>query len=303
MSWQPAIEPVVERAPCPDLETVIVPRARDIGGFPVRRVLPAAQRRAVGPFVFLDQMGPTSYPAGAGLDVRPHPHIGLATLTYLFAGEIMHRDSLGSVQAIRPGACNWMTAGRGIVHSERTPEGLRADGGVLFGLQAWVALPREDEDAEPSFAHHAESELPELARGGARLRLVAGTLLGMRSPVQTHSPLFYAEALLEPGARLALPGEHAERAIYVVEGAIELAGERFESERLLVFRGGGDVPLAAAGAARLMLLGGAPLDGPRHIWWNFVASARPKIAEAKARWRAQAFAPVPGESEFVPLPE
>jgi hypothetical protein len=303
MSWLPAVDPVVERAPCPALESVIVPRPRDLGGFQVRRVLPSIQRRAVGPFVFLDQMGPTTFPAGAGLDVRPHPHIGLATLTYLFAGEILHRDSLGSVQAIRPGEANWMTAGSGIVHSERTPAELRAGAGTLAGLQAWVGLPRQHEDAAPAFAHHGEGELPIIEGEGAKLRLVAGSLLGRRSPIRAYSPLFYADARIDAGARLVLTAEHAERAIYAVEGTIEVGGERFEPGRLLVFRAGGEIPVIAVSTARLILLGGAPMDGPRHIWWNFVASSKDRIDEAKAKWRAQRFAPVPGETEFIPLPE
>lgn len=288
----------------PTLETVVVPRSSDLGGgFKVLRALPSAERRMVGPFVFLDQMGPVHLAAGNGLDVRPHPHIGLATVTYLFAGEILHRDSLGSVQPIRPGALNWMTAGRGIVHSERTPAGLRAAPVALSGLQAWVALPARDEECEPGFAHHGSSELPAVADPGMRLRLIAGRLLGMSSPVATLSDLFYAELELDPGAAFALPPEHEERAAYIVEGGLEVDGISHAAGRLLVLRPGTQVVLRAAGRTRLMLLGGEPMDGPRHVWWNFVSSSRERIEAAKEDWRKGGFAPVPGETEFIPLPE
>lgn len=303
MSWQPAIEPVTEKAPCAALELVIVPRSRDLGGFAVRRVLPAMQRRAVGPFVFLDQMGPADFAPGTGIDVRPHPHIGLATLTYLYDGEILHRDSLGSVQAIRPGEANWMTSGSGIVHSERTPAELRAEGGKLAGLQAWVALPHEHEETDPAFTHHAAGDLPAIESAGTQTRLIAGTLYGKRSPVRTFSPLFYADARLDAGSRLLLPAEHAERAVYIAQGSLEVGGEVFEPGRLLVFRGRDEIAIGARTAARIMLLGGAPLDGPRHIWWNFVSSSKARIDRAKTEWRAQRFAKVPGETEFIPLPE
>jgi redox-sensitive bicupin YhaK (pirin superfamily) len=305
MSWQPCDEPAATGAPMPDpaLETVLVPRSRDLGGFRVRRVLPSAQRQVVGPFVFFDEMGPARFAPGAGLDVRPHPHIGLATVTYLFEGEILHRDSLGTVQPIRPGEVNWMTAGRGIVHSERTPPALRAGGAPLAGIQAWVALPRRDEETEPAFAHHGQAELPLVEGEGARVRLIAGAAFGARSPVRVHSAMFYADAELAPGARLALPPEHDERGVYVVSGAVEIAGQRFAAGRLLVFRAGPEVVLRADGSARCLVLGGEPMDGPRHVFWNFVSSSRDRIEQAKADWRAERFPAVPGDSERIPLPD
>jgi hypothetical protein len=287
------------------VETVVMPRTRDLGdGFEVRRALPSAQRRTVGPFVFFDQMGPVAFPAGNGLDVRPHPHIGLATVTYLFEGEILHRDSLGTVQPIRPGAVNWMTAGRGIVHSERTPPELRAREDVrLFGVQTWVALPKAFEETAPAFAHHRADQLPVLEEPGKRLRLIVGTLYGARSPVVVFSEMFYADAELRNGARLDIPAEHAERAIYVVAGRIEIAGAPIDAGRLIVLGPGADIAIAASGAARLLLFGGAPMDGPRRLWWNFVSSSQERIEQAKEDWKAGRFAPVPGETEFIPLPE
>ena len=304
MSWHPALEPTAQEAALPRaLETIVVPRVRDIGGFEVRRTLPSIRRRMVGPFVFFDQMGPAALPPGAGLDVRPHPHIGLATVTYLFAGEIVHRDSLGSVQTIRPGEVNWMTAGRGIAHSERTDPALRARGSRLHGIQSWVALPRAAEETDPGFSHHGRDTLPTLEGEGTRMRLIAGSLRGARSPVATFSEMFYADVELAGGARLSVPIEHEERAAYVVDGAIELAGESFAGGQLLVFRPGEAVTLSAASPARLLLLGGAPMDGPRHIWWNFVSSSKERIEQAKADWKAGRFAAVPGDPEFIPLPE
>ena len=285
-------------------EAIVVPRTRDLGGgFEVRRVLPSAQRRTVGPFVFFDQMGPNVLRPGTGLDVRPHPHIGLATVTYLFEGEILHRDSLGTVQPIRPGEVNWMTAGRGIVHSERTPSELRENGTRLFGIQTWVGLPREREEVAPSFAHHAEGELPVLEGEGKRVRQIVGELYGSRSPLAVFSDMFYADAALDGGARLEVPADYEERAIYIAEGSIDIGGEIFEAGRLLVFRPAAPVAMSAIGPARLLLLGGAPMDGPRHLWWNFVSSSKERIEQAKADWREGRFATVPGETEFIPLPE
>lgn len=286
------------------LETVVVPRSSDLGGgFKVLRALPSAGRRMVGPFVFLDQMGPVRLPAGNGLDVRPHPHIGLATVTYLFEGQILHRDSLGSVQPIRPGELNWMVAGRGIAHSERTPAELRRTSVALSGIQAWVALPAAREEADPSFAHHGAGALPVLEEPGLSLRLIAGRLFGAEAPVPIFSDLFYADVRLDDRARLLLPAEYEERAAYVVEGAVTVDGRTFPSGQLLVFRPGAVLALQALSPTRLMLLGGAAMDGPRHVWWNFVSSSRERIEQAKEDWRAGRFAPVPGDDEFIPLPE
>jgi redox-sensitive bicupin YhaK (pirin superfamily) len=292
----------------PALDAVVVTRVRDlVDGFKVRRVLPSARRRMVGPFIFLDQMGPEILSAGRGLDVAPHPHIGLATVTYLFTGELLHRDSLGTVQAIRPGEVNWMTAGSGIAHSERTPPPLRATGSNLFGIQSWVALPTGVEKTEPAFAHHDAAELPVVEGEGKRVRLITGSLYGARSPVRTLSEMFYADAELEPGARLPVPVDHEERAAYIVEGAVTLSGDEgvFEAGQLLVFKPDAEMTLEALGSspARLMLLGGEPMDGRRHIWWNFVSSSSERIEQAKEDWKAGRFAPVPEETEFIPLPE
>ena len=290
--------------PTPGIETVVVPRARDIGGFEVRRALPSARRQMVGPFIFWDQMGPARFPLGEGMDVRPHPHIGLSTLTYLFEGEVMHRDSLGTAQPIRPGEVNWMTAGRGIVHSERTDSDLRATGAVLYGIQAWVALPKAAEEVAPSFAHIGSEALPTIEGEGKRVRVVAGTLWGETSPVPGYSETIYADAVLDTGARLPIPAEHEERAVYVVEGTVSVAGDRFDCGRLLVLNPGDEITLTAESRARVLVLGGAPMDGPRFIWWNFVASSREKIEAAKDDWRSRRFAIVPGdEHEFIPLPE
>ena len=293
----------------PTLETVVVTRVRDlVDGFKVRRVLPSARRRMVGPFIFLDQMGPEILSAGRGLDVAPHPHIGLATVTYLFNGELLHRDSLGTVQPIRPGEVNWMTAARGITHSERTPREMRAAGSDLFGIQSWVALPLSHEEDAPAFAHHDASELPVVEGEGKRVRIITGSLYGSRSPVETLSEMFYADAELEAGARLPVPTEQEERAAYVVQGTVELSGEggaTFEAGQLMVFKPGAEVTLEASESsdARVMLLGGEPSDGRRHIWWNFVSSSSERIEQAKEDWKAGRFAPVPDETEFIPLPE
>jgi redox-sensitive bicupin YhaK (pirin superfamily) len=304
MSWQSAEGPDAKTAPaCKALETVIVPRPRDIGGFEVRRVLPSAERRSVGPFVFFDQLGPAELAPGAGIDVRPHPHIGLATVTYLFSGSIVHRDSLGSVQAIEPGAVNWMTAGRGIVHSERSDVELRKRRQKLYGIQIWVALPKQHEETDPDFTHYAAAALPVIEGEGKSIRIIAGSLFGKTSPVKTFSAPFYADATMQPGASLALDNEHEERAIYLLEGIVEIAGQLFEPGRLLVFSSGDAITIKATAAARILLLGGEPLDGPRYLWWNFVSSSQERIEQAKAEWKAGRFAPVPGDAEFIPLPE
>jgi hypothetical protein len=286
------------------LETVIVPRAKDLGGFEVRRALPATQRQMVGPFIFLDQFGPVLMRAGQGIDVRPHPHIGLATVTWLFDGVIYHRDSLGSAQQIAPGELNWMTAGIGIVHSERTPAVEMARSRKVFGLQSWVALPRKSEGKQPTFAHVAAEGLPLLEDGGRSVRVVAGNMFGSTSPVATESDLFYVDVILRAGAAIPLPAEHAERAIYIAEGAVEISGQRHESGRLLVFREGDEIVIRAIDDSRFMMLGGEPMDGPRHIWWNFVSSSKELIEAAKEDWRRGRFGIVPGdEKDFIPLPE
>jgi redox-sensitive bicupin YhaK (pirin superfamily) len=284
------------------IDQLIVPRSRDIGGFEVRRALPAAGRQMVGPFIFLDEMGPALFNPGTGMDVRPHPHIGLSTVTYLFDGEILHRDSLGFVQPIRPGAVNLMTAGSGIVHSERTDEMMRRQGHRLWGLQTWLALPAASEEVAPSFVHHPLESLPLVETPGLAVRVVLGSLYGARSPVPTATETIYGDATLAAGASLPIEAGHEERALYIVSGAIEIAGDRFESGSLLVLHPGDAITVRAAEASRVMLLGGEPMDGPRHIWWNFVSSSKDRIDAAKADWQAGRFQTVPGEQEFIPLP-
>lgn len=287
------------------VDLVVLPPVRDLGdGFQVRRALPTAQRRMVGPFIFFDQMGEAVFRSGEGLDVRPHPHIGLSTLTYLVEGEILHRDSLGSVQAIRPGEVNWMTAGSGIVHSERTSPEVRASGGKLFGLQTWIALPKEAEEIAPAFAHHKADEIPVTEDAGTRLTLIAGTADGLTSPLKTYSDMVYADIIMLDGARYQVKAEHVERAIYVVGGEVEVEGQTgsFKETELVVFKPGAEVILKAKGGTRLMLLGGEPLPEKRHIYWNFVSSSLDRIEQAKDDWKAQRFDRVPDESEFIPLP-
>jgi redox-sensitive bicupin YhaK (pirin superfamily) len=287
------------------IEQLILPSVRDLGdGFQVRRALPSAQRRTVGPFIFLDRFGPVAFRAGQGMDTRPHPHIGLATLTYLIEGEIIHRDSEGYVQSIGPGEVNLMTAGRGIVHSERTAPEARATGGTVFGFQSWLALPLAQEETDPGFQHVGAAEVPEIVGEGARLRVIAGSLHGRRAPTRGLSDLFNAELLLRDGARFQLSAEHVERAAYVVEGAISIEGQegRFGPDRLVVFKPGAEIVLRATGAARLMLLGGEPLPERRHIFWNFVSSRRERIEQAARDWREGRFPVVPGDPEYIPLP-
>jgi redox-sensitive bicupin YhaK (pirin superfamily) len=277
--------------------------SRDLGdGFVVRRVLPQASHRAVGPFVFFDHFGPVDFAPGKGVDVRPHPHIGLATVTYLFEGSQMHRDTLGSVQEIRPGAVNWMTAGRGIAHSERTGPEARAAGQRLHGIQSWVGLPQADEEAEPGFQHISAADLPVLETNGATLRLITGKAYGLASPVRVFSDIFYVDAKLAPGAALAVTDEHVERAVFVVEGAVEIAGKSHAIGDMIVLDPGEQATVSAPAAARVMLLGGAPLDGHRHLWWNFVSSSHERIEQAKEDWKAGRFGQIPGEHEFIPLP-
>jgi redox-sensitive bicupin YhaK (pirin superfamily) len=305
MSTLQELDPDCYSADNPDaVDLTIVPRARDIGGFEVRRAPPSAKRQMVGPFIFWDQMGPAAFPVGEGINVRPHPHIGLATLTYLFDGEIYHRDSLGTAQAIRPGEVNLMTAGKGIVHSERMEEQVKAIGPNLFGIQSWIALPKSSEEIAPGFEHRAQEVLPTLEAEGKAVRVIAGSLWGATSPVTTFSDMIYADVVLQTGARLPIPAEHEERAIYVSEGTVIVAGDRFECGQLLVLHPGDPVTVEAASQARLQVLGGEPMDGPRYIWWNFVHSSRDRIEAAKADWKAGKFDVVPGdEEEFIPLPE
>jgi redox-sensitive bicupin YhaK (pirin superfamily) len=305
MSWQPDNDPVPGNPrSCDAIEQVIVPRARDLGGFSVRRALPAAGKQMVGPFIFFDQMGPAEFLIGSGIDVRPHPHIGLATVTYLFNGEIVHRDSLGTALSIKPGELNLMSAGRGIVHSERTGAEERARGPRLFGIQAWAALPKSHEEGTPAFVHHGAGELPRIAGDGKTVRVILGSLYGQTSPAAFPHPAFYAEGVLAPGAVLPLDPDYDERAVFIASGEIDIAGETFAAGRLLVFHPGDHISILALSQARLMLLGGEPMDGPRHIWWNFVSSSQDRIAAAKAAWKAKRFAIVPGDAaEFIPLPE
>lgn len=289
------------------LEIVVVPRSHDLGdNFEVRRALPSRQRRMVGPFVFLDQMGPHVFAPGRGLDVRPHPHIGLATVTYLFEGEIMHRDSVGSVQAIQPGDVNWMTAGSGIVHSERTGTQARELTSALYGLQCWVALPKAHEECAPSFVHVGKDDLPTESDTGVAARIVAGRFFGKRSTVPALSELFQVDVQLLPGHQLSIPPEYPEQAIYIVQGTLDLAADgQYGAGQLLVLKPGKQVTVKAAGPdpARFVMLGGEPMDGPRYLSWNFVSSSADRIEQAKEDWRRQRFAGVPGETEFIPMPD
>lgn len=305
MSWQPCDDPKPgDAASCDAIEQIIIPRARDLGGFEVRRALPAQGKQMVGPFIFFDQMGPAEFLVGNGIDVRPHPHIGLSTVTYLFAGEIMHRDSLGTELAIKPGELNLMSAGRGVVHSERSTAEARAHGSRLFGLQAWAALPKAHEEDAPTFAHFDSIALPRITGEGKTVRLIMGSLYGARSPALFPHDCFYAEVVLAPGAVLPVDPDYDERAVYIVSGEIDIAGQAYGEGRLLVFRPGDRISILALSMTRIMLLGGEPMDGPRHVWWNFVSSSKDRIAAAKADWKARRFDPVPHDMEvFIPAPE
>ncbi|MET0403956.1 MAG: pirin family protein [Cystobacter sp.] len=288
----------------PALETLIVTPTRDLGdGFEVRRALPSARRRMVGPFIFLDQMGPTVFAPGRGLDVRPHPHIGLATVTYLFEGSILHRDSLGTVRSIQAGAVNWMTAGRGIVHSERTDPQSRAVGGPLFGLQAWVALPQRHEETEPTFVHHPSDTMPFMEGEGVRMHVLAGSSHGKSSPVRSFADMVYVDVALDVGARFDVPADYEERALYIAQGSVRVDGTVFNTGELLVLRPRARLVLEATTPARVALLGGEPMDGPRYIFWNFVSSSKERLEQAKADWREGRFSAVPDETEFIPLPQ
>lgn len=288
-----------------NLSTTIIPRARDLGGFDVRRALPAPQRQMVGPFIFFDQMGPASFGPGEGIDVRPHPHIGLATVTYLFEGRIRHRDSLGTTQDIEPGAVNWMTAGRGITHSERVPDDLADKPQSMSGIQTWIALPKDQEETDPSFVHHPETDLPELSGDGIDARLILGSAYGSTSPVPTASETLYADVTLAAGAHFPLPDNHEDRGIYVVDGEITLADKTYGSSQMLIFKDGAAAVKAGPTGARFMLFGGAVMDGPRHIWWNFVASDQEMIEQAKAEWKSEDHGrfilPPHDNSEFIPI--
>jgi redox-sensitive bicupin YhaK (pirin superfamily) len=310
MSWNPTIEPQ-----CPDvksmdlIETLIVPRARDVSGFEVRRALPSPKRQMVGPFIFFDQMGPAEFLTGQGIDVRPHPHIGLATVTYLYKGEFQHRDSLGTNQMIYPGEVNWMIAGNGVTHSERTSEKTRQNPSSLLGIQTWVALPEEAEETGAAFEHHGREALPFLEGEGKQVRLIIGDAYGQKAPTKTFTEMFYADAILEAGSTLPLPDNHEDRGIYVTEGSIDVAGDVFEAGQMMVFKPGDRISVTAGPAgARLILLGGATLGGPRHIWWNFVASSKEKIDDAKAAWangdwqHGRFKLPPDDNEEFIPLP-
>lgn len=311
MSWNPALTPG-----CPDaigmdsIETLIIPRARDLGGFEVRRALPAPRRQMVGPFIFFDQMGPAEFLNGGGIDVRPHPHIGLGTVTYLYRGQFHHRDSLGSEQPIKPGEVNWMVAGKGVTHSERTDAETRANPHALFGVQTWMALPENYEDVAPSFEHFGKTALPAFEDRGVTARLILGTAFGAKAPATLYSDTFYLDVALAPGALFPMPDEHEDRGVYIMEGSVTIAGQDFEAGRMMVFRPRDLITLAAGErGARLMALGGATLGGPRYVWWNFVASSQERIEHAKAEWRAgkwghgQFDLPPTDRDEFIPLPE
>ena len=310
MSWNPALDPSIPIGDAVDsIETVIVPRARDLGGFEVRRALPSQARQMVGPFIFFDQMGPAEFLTGQGIDVRPHPHIGLATVTYLLKGRIHHRDSLGTDQWIEPGAVNWMLAGQGITHSERMDGIMRAKPHSLFGLQTWIALPKDREDDPAAFLHTAADDLPVLEGEGKSVRLILGSVWGETAPIKTPSEMFYADALLEAGSSIPLPDNHEDRGVYILAGSVTVGGESFDAGRMLVFRPGDRISAKAGEqGARLMLLGGATMDGPRHIWWNFVASSQDRIDAAKEAWRAGDWAhgrfqlPPTDNAEFIPAP-
>ncbi len=304
MSFFPGIDPAPgDRAASDLIETMIIASAKDIGGFEVRRALPSAKRRMVGPFIFFDQMGPAILRPGQMLDVRPHPHIGLATVTYLFDGKIRHRDSLGTEMVIAPGDVNLMTAGRGIVHSERTPEELRGGPMAMSGLQTWIALPEAAEDMAPAFSNTGAALLPAAQSGGVSLRVIMGEFAGLKAPTPAYSATVYVDVNLDSGARLQLPGTIEERAIYVLSGEVDISGDVFDAHKLLVFKPGDEIIVTAKTAAHFVLLGGASIGSKRYIWWNFVSSSQEKIEQAKEEWRSGKFDIVPGdEEEFIPLP-
>jgi redox-sensitive bicupin YhaK (pirin superfamily) len=305
MSFFPGTDPEAGDAFASDqIELMVIPNAKDIGGFQVRRALPTAKRRLVGPFIFFDRMGPAMLRAGQALDVRPHPHIGLATVTYLFDGKIRHRDSLGTEMVIAPGDVNLMTAGRGIVHSERTPEELRGAPMSVSGLQTWLALPDGKEDVAPLFENTARAVLPEFDDAGVSGRVVIGQFDGLKSPVRAASETLYGDIRLAPGASVRIPSDAEERAIYTLEGAVSISGDTFPENRLLVFKPGDEIVVSSEGGAHFMLFGGASLGSQRYIWWNFVSSSKERIEQAKEEWKTGRFDIVPGDDkEFIPLPE
>ncbi|MGO4551879.1 pirin family protein [Lysobacter sp. 2RAF19] len=285
------------------MTTIVAPRVHDLGGFQVRRAVPSIQARSVGPFVFVDHMGPALFEPGRGIDVRPHPHIGLATVTFLWAGTISHRDTLGSVQDIRPGDVNWMTAGRGIAHSERTPPGLREAPHPVHGMQTWVALPKSHEEVAPAFFHHAADALPMITRPGVTLRVIAGRAFGEESPVAVFTDTFNVAVDMAPDAEFEVDARAVERALYVLEGKLQLDGADIPEQHLVVLDRGVKHRVRALGIVKAMLLGGEPLDAPRHMWWNFVSSSKERIEQAKQDWLEDKFGKIAGETEFIPLPE
>ncbi len=305
MSFFPGTDPVAGDAfACDAIQTLIIPRSHDVGGFEVRRALPSSRKRLVGPFIFFDRMGPAILRPGQAMDVRPHPHIGLATVTYLFDGQIRHRDSLGTEMVIAPGDVNLMTAGRGIVHSERSPEELRGDALSISGLQTWLALPTEHEEMAPAFDHTRRDDLPLLDFDGVSGRVVIGAFEGQRAAVSTKSETLYVDLQLKAGAKVRIPADTEERAVYLLSGEVEIAGDRFAPDQLLVFRPGDEIVVSSERGAHIMLFGGAALGSQRYIWWNFVSSSRERIEQAKEEWRTGRFDIVPGDAEeFIPLPE
>ncbi len=303
MSWHKTDDADCESKSCSGIKTIIRPKAKDIGGFEVRRALPSTEARTVGPFIFFDQMGPATFGPGEGIDVRPHPHIGLSTLTWLVEGEIMHRDSLGYAQPIRPDEVNWMTAGHGIVHSERTPGDVRARGHSLLGLQVWMALPEDKQEIDPSFQHYSGGSLPVISEDGCKITIVAGDAWGAQSPVAVYSRTLYADIQMQAGASLVVPDQHEERALYVIKGSITLGDEHIGAATMVVLSEGEEVPVASSGGAHLALIGGDKLQTPRRLWWNFAHTDTAKIEDAKQRWKNREFADVLGDDEFIPLPE
>lgn len=311
MSWNPSLMPGdPDEVGADAIETVIIPRARDLGGFEVKRALPAPQRQMVGPFIFFDQMGPAEFLTAKGVDVRPHPHIGLGTVTYLYSGDFHHRDSLGTDQVIVPGELNWMVAGKGVTHSERTSSEARQGPHSLFGIQTWIALPEDREDMDPRFEHFGKGSMPEFEDGGVKARLILGDAYGAAAPATMLSESFYLDVVLQAGARFPLPDNHEDRGIYVTQGSISVAGQVFEAGQMMVFRPGDKITVAAGEqGARIMALGGATLNGPRYVWWNFVSSSQDKIEHAKEEWAAanwglgQFDLPPTDRSEFIPLPD